>query len=263
MYNMDEEIEGWKDLLDKEIIDEATFVAEVKKIKKKHKFYGENFGTLFMKGGILLFILYLVLSKVFSMFFGDFGKTYEYVENLNDLPEPIQVDSLGGTVKKIGGKNVDITFIKEYDISGRVVEIENYFGYSMYDKIAPKDVGIAWGVVGAAENKDRVKWSSYKDRTLGGYTVDDGWLSPIGGVDNFSNYFSNNHLIPSDNKIKKLIKRIEVDDYVNIKGFLVNVEYKTSMGKAYLGSSISRTDTGSHACEVIYVTDVKWLKESE
>ncbi len=36
---------------------------------------------------------------------------------------------------------------------------------------------------------------------------------------------------------------------------------KNGRGSARWNSSTSRTDTGDGACEIIYVTDVKWLKE--
>ena len=35
MRNIDEEIEGWKDLLYRDIIDEKTYKTEVEKLKKK------------------------------------------------------------------------------------------------------------------------------------------------------------------------------------------------------------------------------------
>lgn len=257
MNKIDEEIEGWKDLLYRGIIDKETYLREVKKLKKKSIFYGDNLYK-FIQKIIIILVLFYIFNSVFLV---DLGKTYEYVENLENLPEPIQVDAFGGTEKEFFGKRVSIEFMKEYSVSGRVIDVEKYLGFSMYEKIAPRDVGMAWGVLGDEKNKDRVTWKSYGDRNLMGIYVDDGWLDKIGGGDNFGKYFSNNHLIPSDKKVLKLIKKIEEDDYVRIEGYLVRWNYKVKGGLVYAESSTSREDRGNHACETIYVTDVKWLKE--
>ena len=73
--------------------------------------------------------------------------------------------------------------------------------------------------------------------------------------------FSNNHLVTADTKLLKGIRSIKDGDYVRIKGYLVNL-YWNEDGENYWKTSTVRTDDGDGACEVIYVTDIKWLKEA-
>ena len=67
---------------------------------------------------------------------------------------------------------------------------------------------------------------------------------------------SNNHLISDDETITSLIKQIKKNDYIKISGYLINAYW----GNSYLTTSISRDDEGNGACEVVYVTDIKWYK---
>lgn len=67
---------------------------------------------------------------------------------------------------------------------------------------------------------------------------------------------SNNHLISNDETITSLIKQIKKNDYIKISGYLINAYW----GNSYLTTSISRDDEGNGACEVVYVTDIKWYK---
>ena len=75
--------------------------------------------------------------------------------------------------------------------------------------------------------------------------------------------YSNSHLIPSNDKIKKQIKKIKKNDYIQIEGYLVHVDADTKKGYFFWDSSTTREDSGDGACEVIYVTDVKWLKPAK
>lgn len=74
--------------------------------------------------------------------------------------------------------------------------------------------------------------------------------------------YSNNHLVPKDQKILAQIKNVKRGDYVKLKGYLVDLILRdTSEPSVYyeLKSSLTRDDTGDNACEVMYVTDVELL----
>ena len=63
------------------------------------------------------------------------------------------------------------------------------------------------------------------------------------------------HLINKDRNIQNKIRSIGEDKYVRLKGYLVNVNFKDGPWK----TSLSRTDTGNGACEIMYVTSVEIL----
>lgn len=175
------------------------------------------------------------------------------------LPDPIQQEATGSTSLYVDDYNVTVDYKYSYDISALVISAKEYGSYDLPGKLAPKDAALAWGVV--AEYNDRINfnWSQsgrwYYWRT-DAYTD----IEPVGGVDGVTAHSSNNHLIPADDNVKKLVKKIKAGDCIRIKGYLVNVSADDGKGNNFWwNSSTARTDTGDGACEVIYVTNVEWL----
>ena len=151
-----------------------------------------------------------------------------------------------------------LTYVATYEISGLVVKTDKYYGNDLYSQIAPVDVSMVCGFLLKKENLEKIRFSRIIDRFLN-YTISDGkWLESVGGSEAVGSHISNNHLIPSNKKIEKLIKKIKQNEYVKIEGYLVNVEEKG--GNFKINSSQSRNDKRNGACEVIYVTNVTWLK---
>ena len=186
----------------------------------------------------------------------------EIIKIERDKEQPTQKDTLRKSIKTIMGTEIEINYIALYKMSGRVIDVQNYLGYTAQNVLSPKDIGIAWGFMANEENIQKVKWNSYGNRWLYWNIEDQEWLKSVGGMKKVDSYFSNNHLIPSDDKIEKLIKNIKVDDYIKINGYLVSVNYSNKYGVDFIwNSSTSRYDDGAVACEVIYVTNITWLEE--
>lgn len=251
-------------MLDTNQIDEETYNEEVNKLmqkaEKKKNYNGAKILAFFSNSKVLVTILFLIF--IFCIYKNDHvDKDVIYVRSLDNIQEPIQIPTTGKAVKTKKGTTVEINYIASYNITGRVVDVQDYAGFNSMDILSPKDIGLTWGPLALDENNKKIKWTSWGDRGLISKIYDREWLNEMGGIDQIGEYMSNNHLIPSDERIKKLIKLIKVGDYIRIKGYLVNV-YCTDEGNRYYtwNSSTTRTDTGSHACEVVYVTDISWLK---
>jgi hypothetical protein len=60
------------------------------------------------------------------------------------------------------------------------------------------------------------------------------------------------HLIPANNTILNQIRKVRPGQVVELEGFLVSVEAEEGWK---WNSSLSRTDTGSGSCEVVWVDD--------
>jgi len=74
-------------------------------------------------------------------------------------------------------------------------------------------------------------------------------------------FLSNNHLIPSTPEIAALIKTIHVGDQVRFRGTLVDYAITGENGES-LGqrrTSLTRSDRGNGACEILYLTEVEIL----
>lgn len=208
---------------------------------------------------IMLFVILLFLLTGFTNTIN--VSSIEEKIDLSNISEPTQYATLGGTTLEINGGKADITYIAEYSLSGRVVDVENYYGSNIRNQLSPKDIGIAWGFLATDENQEKIRWTSTGNRFLSWFIPDGEWYREIGGESAVIAHHSNNHLIPFDSNVEKLIKKIKKDDYVKVEGYLVNINWKKDDGTYfYWNTSTSRNDDGDGACEVIYVTNVTWLK---
>jgi hypothetical protein len=68
---------------------------------------------------------------------------------------------------------------------------------------------------------------------------------------------ANMHLIPADAAVRKRIQSVRVGEVIDFSGYLVSV---SSTDKWHWKSSLTRTDTGNHACEVVFVKDFQTAK---
>jgi hypothetical protein len=190
----------------------------------------------------------------------------EKAESLHLIPEPVQTNlrPYESASKTVDGVKVEFTFVAEYSISGRVIGVQDYAGTTV-DETSPRDVAMVWGVL-----TDQRVGASVIDQNLGPVMTDrtmffrkSSWVDDFGGVAVVDACISNNHLIHSDEYTKELIMAIKPGDYVRIEGYLTNVKWDFGRTYGIWQTSLSRTDgddDSSGGCEVIYVTDVKWLK---
>jgi len=139
----------------------------------------------------------------------------------------------------------------EYEISGVVVGKETYA--SNWDgEVSPFDLALAWGKLAEPENNRYItyrqshRWYHYQCKK--GSPVDPSYII---------SHSSNNHIIPSNENIYRAIKTIKRKDRVVLKGFLVNLRGTVKDQTVARNTSLSRTDTGSGSCEILYVSYVR------
>jgi len=65
---------------------------------------------------------------------------------------------------------------------------------------------------------------------------------------------ANMHLIPADDAIERVMRRTRAGDIVSFDGYLVEADWPNG-GKWV--SSLSRTDSGAGACELVWVADFR------
>jgi len=61
------------------------------------------------------------------------------------------------------------------------------------------------------------------------------------------------HIIPANEDVEYNLKQVNQGDIVIFSGSLVRIKAKDGW---YWNTSLTRNDTGAHACEVIWVTDL-------
>lgn len=215
-----------------------------------------------IKNIILIFGILIVL---FIMFFSKIYRNIPKVkvESLENISEPIQTDYSDTIYMDVKDSHFKIDRIAKYEITGRILEVHKFFRSKIlsennFNNLSPLDLGIGWGKLSPKDSySDILEFYSLGSRFLY-FKIND--ISKI-SVDEVSNSFSNNHIIPANKKIEKQALKIRKNDYVKIEGYLVNVYQTIDNKNFYWTTSTSRNDTGDGACEIIYVTNITLLKE--
>jgi hypothetical protein len=251
--------------LERKEIDQETFSAEYEKLINSEEFANNikeakkiDFSE-FKKPWFIFFLVFAILLIFYSLAGPYIGLEYAY-KDLSNIAEPIQEEYNGSVVVKVNNHDIHLNLIYKYEISGKAVATYHYLPTKTSNKLSPVDIGIAWGYILNDENFDSIKWRETGNRFLNSTIKNRSWYNEIGGIDGL---YSNNHLIPSNNKIKRQLKKIKPGDYIQIKGYLINAYWEQNNGEYYWESSTSRYDSGDGACEIIYVTDIKWLRSEK
>ncbi len=141
-----------------------------------------------------------------------------------------------------------LTARASYDITARILSREDY----RFDRIAdlvPEDLALGWGpmsdnhVLAAFDVSQGARFYTWRPR---------GPL-PIAREDVIV-HSANTHVIPADARIRSELARLRVGQVVHLAGTLVDAIRDDG---AWLRTSLTRTDTGAGACEVMLVENVE------
>ena len=223
----------------------------------------------FLKKNIGFIIFYIVLIVIIIVYMKYFRavKKYEIVDSLNDLPYPTQIATTGGFSQKMAtGTNINekikVSYLYEFEVWGKVVNTQDYYGFANFaDAISKRDITVVYGPLNDDEVLKNITFSSTASRAVYySFKVRDvATVRKLKGMADL--YLSNIHAIHSNYKIEKLLQMVKVNDYIRMKGYLVNVDSESG---GYWHSKIPINGKGelqSHECQVMYVTELVWLKE--
>ena len=211
---------------------------------------------MYYREGRFKYILFvLVIALIVFLATRDGGRR----RGIAGIREPVQKPASGLVQKEIDGYQLYIEYKYSYEISALVVSTKDYGEFDIGDKLAPRDVALAWGRVAQVNGDIDFHWSQ-SGRWCYWKLDSEAELIQAGGRNVIGRCTSNNHLIAADDYIRKAIGTIKRGDYIRMKGYLVDVKGLNSEGRTFSWtSSFSRDDTGAHSCEVMYVTSIEWL----
>ena len=135
--------------------------------------------------------------------------------------------------------------LARYEIRARVLSKERYRWDAGAD-LVPVDVAVGWGamsdtaVLNQLDISQGGRWYQWRSQTF-----------PI-SREEITRLSANMHLIAADKAVAKQISRVRSGQVVKLKGYLV--EARRADGFTWT-SSLSRTDSGSGACELMWVSD--------
>ncbi len=138
------------------------------------------------------------------------------------------------------------TALAEYRIRGRVLSTESYW-FGRESELSPVDFALGWGPMSDQNVLDQIKisqgrrWYFWKAKTL-----------PL-PRDVLVASSANVHIIPANREIATQLDLVQSGSIVQMQGYLVAV--RTGEGWNWR-SSLSRTDSGNGACEILWVEQI-------
>ncbi len=211
---------------------------ESTRLKKRQSEKNKNYFKYLIFALIIIFVYFVFIKeKSVSLGPGVFAP---------DDPEQINLEER----KTIDFKGYKITFLAKFKIKAKVLSKENY-SYGREAELSPTDLALGWGrmsdeaIIKEFEFKQSGRWYFWKTASF-----------PISRRE-IETHSANMHIIPADSLVERVLKRIIKGQIVEIEGYLVSV--KADDGWSW-ESSLSREDTGGHACELIYAEDIVIVK---
>jgi hypothetical protein len=152
----------------------------------------------------------------------------------------------------VKGKKVVVP-LAEFSLTARVVSKERY-RFDAGADLSPIDLVLGWGPMsdqGILDDLDIAQGG----RRFAMFPHSDGPHLPLSLLMECS---SNMHMIPADNGIKDALVDLRPGEVIELAGYLVGIQ---ESGQWTWVSSLTRSDTGDGACEVVWVSRLRTLTE--
>lgn len=136
--------------------------------------------------------------------------------------------------------------VAEFDLEARVLSSKRYW-LGRGARLAPVDLALGWGPMSDQAVLDHISISQFRRFYW--------WKAkrmPIPRRD-IERHSANMHMIPADDRVARILKRVREGDVVRIDGYLVNASSEDGWRWR---TSLTRDDTGNGACELVLVTSV-------
>ena len=175
----------------------------------------------------------------------------ERVDPARAAAEPLQEEVSGEPVEfERKGFRIRLTPRATYRIAGYAVETSRLL-LDDWDFVSPLDVALVWGPVADPAALRHMRFHLSR-RYVSWFWEGD---LPPRVRPALPSHIANNHLVPASEEVAQELDRIRVGDLVTLAGRLVDIEIRDASGRVVRRSptSLSRLDTGSGACEQIWV----------
>jgi hypothetical protein len=159
--------------------------------------------------------------------------------------EPLQSEAREVTPQRFG--RWTLTPRAQYDITARILAREDYRVDTLAELI-PEDLALGWGPM--SDNRVLAAFDISQGARF--YTWHPHGPLPIERADVIS-HSANTHVIPASREIRAALARLRVGEVVHLTGELVD---GTRDDGAWIRTSLTRTDSGAGACEVLLVESV-------
>jgi hypothetical protein len=161
---------------------------------------------------------------------------------------PQQVDLAPGA--QLTRDDYTLTTRARFELTARVLARADY-RFDAGAALAPVDLALGWGRMSDSAVLARIHVS--QSNRFYYWRVED-FPIPRQEIENSS---ANMHLIPADASVLRQIERARVGQLLRLRGFLVDAARADGW---QWRTSLRRDDTGSGACELVYVEDISLIE---
>jgi hypothetical protein len=168
-------------------------------------------------------------------------------EKFRQPDSPLQSD-IGNRIHEIKLNDATIIPLAGFSLQARVLGRENY-AFGEEAEFSPIDLALGWGPMaelGMAEKLNISQSGRF-------YRYSWGNEGPPIPQDAIVTHSANMHMVPADNAVAKQLKRVSQDDVITLHGWLIRIEKPNGWRWQ---SSLTRSDSGNGACELVYVCAV-------
>jgi hypothetical protein len=169
---------------------------------------------------------------------------------LNPRLAPVQEPATAEDAQRLARSIYDTAVFQpkaRYRVAARVLSRERYYmGWGA--DLAPLDLALGWGAMSDPAVDEVIDWG----QGFRWYTWQWKETSPLTNRD-VAPQSANVHVVPASLNLKRALLALDANDIVQLKGFLVNIQ---GPGGENWRSSLTREDTGSGSCELLYTTEL-------
>lgn len=190
-----------------------------------------------------LLLLTLVAALVLILYVYEDTSHRTFPPGILVSSEPSQTLLAGGPSWQKGKHT--FTARADFSMSARVLSTERYW-FDGASAVSPIDFAVGWGRMSDQAVIDQLgfgqgqRWYRY-------WPKGKQWPIPIQEITSSS---ANMHMIPADEEVLKVLRSVRPGDLISLAGYLVQV---TSDGGWRWDTSLTRTDAGNGACEIVWV----------
>ena len=190
--------------------------------------------------GLLLAAVFIILSVIHHRS----SSAIKHSPGVLAPEDPVQ-EMIGGAVSWSAG-DYEITPLARFRITARVLGKKRYTSGREAD-LSNYDLALGWGpmsdqaVLDKMQISQRGRWYHYKFSSA---PIQHGEITRHSG---------NMHIIAADDRIAERLADIVTGHLVSLAGYLVLVRAHDGWTWA---SSLSRTDSGAHSCEVLWAEEL-------
>ncbi len=213
-----------------------------------------SFSTVIKRIAQISFIL-MIVSYITK---DTLSSSVDHSDLFIDPPKQYKTDKQSFDLE-VNHEHYHITPKYNYTIEGIVVSTHHSDAFldmahdEWRDYLNSADLCVIWG--------ENIKNSVYKDMDFnnGNWTCYYSWPNSEVKQRFHEDQLSNNHLLTHDASIKQTIMDVEPGDHIRIEGILA--DYTNPVNGFNRKTSITRTDRGQGACEIIFVEKFDIVQE--